>query len=57
MATASFTKDFTLEDSESIESFVNIVSDTETIYPINGDLASDESMERGRKLLKQYLSL
>jgi len=59
MATSSFTKKMVINDPESLELFMNVIStnkDNPNRRPINRDLASYEAMERGRQLLKQRLS-
>jgi hypothetical protein len=56
MATTSFIKDIVIKEPESVKKFVDIISNKKPIYPINKELASDNTMERGRNLLKQYFS-
>jgi hypothetical protein len=57
MATVSFTKNIVIKEPESIERFIDIVSNKKPVYHVNKDLASDKIMDRGKKILKQYLSL
>ena len=54
MATVSFDKNIVIKETEAIEKLVEVLSSKEA-KPINRKLASDESMARGEKLLKQCL--
>ena len=56
MATVSFTKNIVVKESEAVNRFISAVTDRKSNPPVNEDLASDKTMERGRVLLKQYLS-
>ncbi len=55
MATVSFDKNIVIKEPEAIEKLVEVLSSKE-VKPINKELASDEAMARGEKLLKQCLS-
>jgi hypothetical protein len=53
MATSSFDKNIVIKETEAIEKLVKAITSKET-KPIDKSLASDESMARGKKLLKQF---
>lgn len=57
MATASFNKDITIKETESIKKFINIITRdiTSSMY-VDKDKSSEKTMERGEQLLKLYLS-
>lgn len=55
MATDSFDKNIVIKETEAIEKLVQVLSSKE-VKPVDKTLASDESMARGVKLLKQCLS-
>jgi hypothetical protein len=55
MATASFTKEFTISKKEDIERFMDMWCDKTPKPPID-TTETDEALKEGRKLLKQYLS-
>jgi hypothetical protein len=55
MATVSFDKNIVIKEPEAIEKLVEVLSSNEA-KPIKRELASDEAIARGEKLLKQCLS-
>ncbi|MDR2568940.1 MAG: hypothetical protein LBD23_01415 [Oscillospiraceae bacterium] len=57
MATTSFTKEIFIREPDAIRRFNEVFEDDSPKRPINKELASDKEMERGRELLKKYLSL
>lgn len=56
MATASFNKDITIREPEAIRKFVSVISKDRESISIDKEKASDKTMARGERLLKQYLS-
>lgn len=56
MATVSFDKEFIIKDKECINKFSRIISEENKTKKIDIEKVSEANMERGRTLLKQYLS-
>lgn len=56
MATVSFDKEFIIKDKEYINKFSKIISEENKTKKIDIEKVSEANMERGRILLKQYLS-
>jgi hypothetical protein len=56
MATTSFTKEIFIKEPEAIKRFNEVFEDDSPKRPIKRELASDETMERSRELLKQFFS-
>jgi len=56
MATSSFTKEIIIDNPESVALFEKVISENQTAQSIDRNLASDETMERGKQLLKLCLS-
>ena len=57
MATTSFTKQIFFNEPEAIKRFNESLEDDSPQRLIKKELASEKEMERGRELLKKYLSL
>jgi len=53
MATTSFTKEIFFKEPEAIKRFNEVFEDDNPKRPINKDLGSDKTLERGKKLLNQ----
>ncbi|MGL4913565.1 MAG: hypothetical protein ACRC3Y_14170 [Romboutsia sp.] len=56
MATVSFDKEFIIKDKEYINKFSKIILEENKTKKIDIEKVSETNMERGRILLKQYLS-
>jgi hypothetical protein len=54
LTTVSFDKNLVIKEPDAIERLIEVLSSTEG-KPINRELASDEAVARGEKLLKRCL--
>lgn len=56
MATVSFNKEFIIKDKQYADKFSKIILKENNNRKINIEKVSEVNIERGRALLKQYLS-
>lgn len=56
MATSSFSKDFTLDSKEAVDSFIRAITAPSKSVKIDRKLVSPEEERRGEQKLKRMLS-